>query len=350
MLWHEYGHFIEDNLGLRDSPGGAHSASSHLDLRLAWSEGWADYFPAMVKQWLRKQGSGVVSTEAEPTVYVDTYAGGGGGMIDIAEAGPRYRYSSNEIAVANVLWNFQQAVGEEGVETVWKVISGYLPHEEPVWPVSLEIFWEGWLDRVGTRDLTKWQDILENRQIYYRPDPFEVDDTLDDTDDTVDCTRPEGGSRGTIRRDTGGAVAVRTEERRTLYRGIYDKPGEGDVDTRVFKVKGGSTYWFSTLDLRNGADTLIRLRDTVGTLLINDDCRLKSCYNICTGNSSLNANDSLNYASQVVYTPSVDDEVVIEVRYTDHYESGRPGARKRKEMGTGRYGTYTLQACGFIPS
>ncbi|MEM7645398.1 MAG: hypothetical protein AAF203_00695 [Pseudomonadota bacterium] len=48
IIIHEYGHFIEDNFSITNSPGGAHSGNTILDPRLAWGEGWANYFQAAV--------------------------------------------------------------------------------------------------------------------------------------------------------------------------------------------------------------------------------------------------------------------------------------------------------------
>ncbi len=45
---HESGHFIEDHCGQWTSPGGNHTIISRIDPRLAWSEGWANYFAAHV--------------------------------------------------------------------------------------------------------------------------------------------------------------------------------------------------------------------------------------------------------------------------------------------------------------
>jgi hypothetical protein len=45
---HESGHFIEDQCGQWTSPGGNHTLTSRIDPRLAWSEGWANYFAAHV--------------------------------------------------------------------------------------------------------------------------------------------------------------------------------------------------------------------------------------------------------------------------------------------------------------
>jgi hypothetical protein len=48
VIVHEYGHFIEDQYGRPDSPGGSHNGSAIIDPRLAWGEGWADFFQAAV--------------------------------------------------------------------------------------------------------------------------------------------------------------------------------------------------------------------------------------------------------------------------------------------------------------
>ncbi len=48
VIVHEYGHFMEYSYAKSDSPGGYHDGNAVIDPRLAWSEGWADYFQAEV--------------------------------------------------------------------------------------------------------------------------------------------------------------------------------------------------------------------------------------------------------------------------------------------------------------
>jgi hypothetical protein len=48
VIVHEFAHYLEFRLGRSDSPGGAHSTTARLDPRLAFSEGWANAFSAMV--------------------------------------------------------------------------------------------------------------------------------------------------------------------------------------------------------------------------------------------------------------------------------------------------------------
>ena len=48
VILHEYGHFLEDVYAISESPGGSHSGTATIDPRLAWSEGWANFFQAAV--------------------------------------------------------------------------------------------------------------------------------------------------------------------------------------------------------------------------------------------------------------------------------------------------------------
>ncbi len=48
VLAHEFHHFIEDTISRTETTGGTHSTDERLDLRLAFSEGFANAFSAMV--------------------------------------------------------------------------------------------------------------------------------------------------------------------------------------------------------------------------------------------------------------------------------------------------------------
>lgn len=48
VIIHELAHHIENKCGSLLSPGGTHAVLSRIDPRLAWSEGWANYFSAKV--------------------------------------------------------------------------------------------------------------------------------------------------------------------------------------------------------------------------------------------------------------------------------------------------------------
>lgn len=48
VIIHEFGHHVENVCGSLLSPGGTHALISRIDPRLAWAEGWANYFSAKV--------------------------------------------------------------------------------------------------------------------------------------------------------------------------------------------------------------------------------------------------------------------------------------------------------------
>lgn len=48
VIIHEYGHFLEKDQARSDSPGGSHNGNSIIDPRLAWSEGWSNFFQGAV--------------------------------------------------------------------------------------------------------------------------------------------------------------------------------------------------------------------------------------------------------------------------------------------------------------
>lgn len=46
VIAHEYGHFLMSSFSRESSPGGSHGFGEKLDPRLAWSEGWGNFFGA----------------------------------------------------------------------------------------------------------------------------------------------------------------------------------------------------------------------------------------------------------------------------------------------------------------
>lgn len=74
VIIHEYGHFLEDNWLKTDSPGGAHDGNELLDPRLAWSEGWGDFFQAAVRDFTNNPN------DAPAATYIDTIGNTDGGV------------------------------------------------------------------------------------------------------------------------------------------------------------------------------------------------------------------------------------------------------------------------------
>lgn len=79
IILHEYGHFLEARYGRSDTPGGSHNGNFIIDPRLAWSEGWANYFQAAVQNNISYSNSysGPKKGNTGFTAYIDTLGFGG---------------------------------------------------------------------------------------------------------------------------------------------------------------------------------------------------------------------------------------------------------------------------------
>ena len=308
VLWHEFGHFLSNERSRDTSPGGCHFLESlDLDLRLAWSEGWGDFFPAAVKAWLAANHPERLSLAADAPVslYVDTDGSGQAQIaFDVAAVGSYYRYASNELAVASLLWQLQ---GRYGMAALWRVLEEYLPIAQG--PVNLETLWDGWLvmNPPGGGILVL-ESLFAARAVEYRRDPYEGDD---------DPAAPR-------------LLTVSTEEARTLY-------GVGDVDIAGLALSAGETVTVRTTGLTNGADTQLRVYDPDGLLVADNDddpgARPYEDYDPLCG-SYRPINDAYRLASKVTLQAQKTGTYRIEVSTTldpDPYPSA------------GRYGGYRLQ-------
>lgn len=74
VILHEYGHFLEAHYSRSDTPGGSHNGNFIIDPRLAWSEGWANYFQAAVQNSIIYNGSYAGPTKGTGgfSAYIDT--------------------------------------------------------------------------------------------------------------------------------------------------------------------------------------------------------------------------------------------------------------------------------------
>ncbi|MEO5657389.1 MAG: hypothetical protein ABIO65_07170 [Nitrospiria bacterium] len=166
VLLHEYGHYVLDIYSKDDSPGGEHRLNdSSLDLRLAWSEGWASFFSSVVRN--------------DP-VHIDTSASGV--RLQFELEGPSFAsttwYDSNELAVAAVLWDAFDGPGEDPVQVlfsqIWSTITT-LKTDSSATTISFEDFWIGW-KQAGFPSLTS---LTAAFFIELESDSFETgDDTM----------------------------------------------------------------------------------------------------------------------------------------------------------------------------
>lgn len=318
VLWHEFAHFIEYAIDATDSPGGAHTFTSNtLDLRLAWSEGHADYLQMALKRWLRATHPERLSIPIAfaETWYVDTDATGDFLIrLDMANpdtslcgTGDCYIYSSNEIAIAKTLWT---SSGDFSDNAIWGSFTGHLPTVNYS-QRNLEPFWDGLLMQPGVTETAAKTRFVE-QQINYEVDGHEPDNTI--------------GMRGIV--DCTAAATSCLIERHTLYNGAM----VADIDIVPITVTNGHIYTISTSALTNGADTYLELLDSDGATVLaaNDD--VVNCGDPglpqCSNNGSW-------FASRVVYNAAVTSDATRYVRVTSVPYASR-------WIGAGSYGGYSL--------
>lgn len=109
VIAHEYGHFLMASFSRESSPGGDHSFGERLDPRLAWSEGWGNFFGAATAGSPRYIDTGVVRGRQGVLVSVD--------LEDDAPTGDRPGIWS-EHTVGAVLWDWFDDGTEEAQDSV----------------------------------------------------------------------------------------------------------------------------------------------------------------------------------------------------------------------------------------
>jgi hypothetical protein len=298
VLLHEYGHFLASVYSRDDSPGGTHYLDdSGQDIRVAFSEGWGNFFPAAVRN--------------DP-VYMDTIGSVAAFSFNIEDLSSVFQdlsflpvtsvYTTNEISVAAALWDVLDTSPQEpllsgmdsvseGMAPIWDVFSQFLPCDTcSISNVSFEDFWDGWF-QLGHGQTAGMNQIAADREMALSPDGFEGDDDL------VSATVIP----------TDGSAQVHT-----LY-------PFGDSDLMKFSGSAGTAYTVETLDLTNGADTLLEVLDSGGTALVSNDNGSGKIYspscgvNLITQLSSCPPNDPLALSSRIDFTPSIGGTYYIRV-------------------------------------
>lgn len=126
VIIHEYGHFIEDQYGNPNSPGGSHNGNSIIDPRLAWGEGWSDFFQAAVTgyPYYRDTKGTVDCSTSNPTSCtsvsfsepLDSQA------HDVATDSGEGNF--HEFSVARLLYSVLQPSTSAPFSAIWTVFNG----------------------------------------------------------------------------------------------------------------------------------------------------------------------------------------------------------------------------------
>lgn len=249
IILHEMGHWMATMFSKDDTLGGPHTVIDQLDPRTSWSEGLAHYWSATVRRSLPAE-------YVAPTRQVDTFASGFS-VFDIE--GPDYPtfaiMATNELAVVAALWDITDGGAGEAFDTVagneaelWRTLSVRMP---PRTNITLEDFHAGLaLEAPGIMSAVTGSAVLpgifKDRSIRYYADAGEPNDAA--------------GAPTVLPLGAAGLVE------RTIY-------AAGDEDWFSVAATPG-TLRVETLNLGDGADTLLELYDATGaTLLTSNDNR-----------------------------------------------------------------------------
>ena len=237
IILHEIGHYISNNFSRDDSPGGSHSLSGHYTVTLAWSEGWAHFFSSAVRDEAWQVDNFFVTSSCW--------------NLELPSYDSAARGSSNEVAVAAVLWDTYDSVhtpddlppGDDeqlalGFGEIWHVVERWLPLH---YPAEFYPFWNGWLALLIPTITSEYeiQSIFADRRVYYVEDQFEPNDIMAQAPEIL--TTGEG-YRGSLWPST-------------------------DEDWYKFGVLAGHTYQLFVDDIWNGDFVRASLYDDGGLLL-----------------------------------------------------------------------------------
>ncbi|MBN8540566.1 MAG: hypothetical protein J0L82_09285 [Deltaproteobacteria bacterium] len=114
VILHEYAHFLEDVFGAPNSPGGSHSGDGIVDPRLAWSEGWANFFQAAVTgepRYRDTYGTPDCESACSGTYFDESLDPSGVPPNDAPTLGALGEGNFREFSVSRLLWDVIKPTG-----------------------------------------------------------------------------------------------------------------------------------------------------------------------------------------------------------------------------------------------
>jgi len=285
IILHEFGHFVMHSLSTDSSPGGTHYINGNTqDTRLAWSEGWANFFSGLVRDadpggfsnvsGVRASFVDALFTEKQaravrfafemqtPQAYVPDDQTPANDPVSVTPElfKDRVKYGTSEVSVAAALWDIYAGVGavpgigRDGILAVIEQMKADAPAE-----VSFASFWDAF-ERIYPAEAAQFTgDLVDDRLMALDDDARGADDTPAELD----------GLAG-----PGLEAQLAAHQFVNLVPGFTAAPSrghtlypEGDVDLFRLKVEQAGTFEITTTNLNDGADTMLRILDQDGVPL-----------------------------------------------------------------------------------
>jgi len=273
IILHEFGHFTMHALAKDTSPGGTHFINGNTqDMRLAWSEGWANFFSTMARDAdpsrfsnrsgvrgsiidaLFTEGAGRSLRFAFEVVTPDAFVPD----LTTPDNQPtpvnrtlfqhRVVFGSSEVSVASALWDIYAGrgsvpgIGRDGILNVVEEIGA----EDPA-DTTFTTFWGAFETLYPAAAGALLDTMTGDRLLSLSWDAEGADDTIAEVDALTGTEHAAHDFPGVF----AGSAELRSNGH-TLF-------PEGDVDLFRVVVDGESDVRITTGDLNDGADTYLRL-------------------------------------------------------------------------------------------
>jgi hypothetical protein len=238
VILHEYGHLVAAAFSHDSSPGGIHILGDVLDPRVAWSEGWANFFSSAVRN---------------VPFYRDSYGPNGALVLryDLREdvpQGDKPGYTS-EFSVHSILWDLFGSKSDDSdsiekpIQAIWAAFTD-LKQDHFVY---LPYFLEHLLDR--NPDLVPdVSAIVQSRSIDFHPDmrpsvpnpfpqPIDIGQVVTGTVDSLSTQRKDllHSSDFLTFNTSGGPTSIRMD---ITGLGPGNDPHANDLDLFLYGVDG----------------------------------------------------------------------------------------------------------------
>lgn len=249
VVAHEYGHFVARHFSHDNSPGGAHFISdNHQDIRLSFSEGWANFFSSAVRNnplYVDTTDQSVFSFELDGLTSPEI-----SNLPDLAV------YTTAELSNSKIFWDIFDAppADDDPLRLGFAPIFQTMIQIPASSIATMESFWLTFL-RLNPSSSNTYADglqtILKTRKI----------ELLSDAG-----TSP---------------LILNTPLHHTLYKEGPDPTGEEEIIP--FNVTPGRAYTLETLNLTNGADTFLFITDATNIPIsgLQNDNRNGANYQNC---------------------------------------------------------------------
>jgi hypothetical protein len=344
VILHEFGHFMAFSYSKPAEAGGAHYLNDNTaDIRLAWSEGWATFFSAALRNnpvMVNTRGGDPGHPDHDFSYSFDI-ARPHSDLLSLPQIDTPLEthgvYSTSEVAVSSVLWDLYDAQREPGdgnadrlalgFQRVWDVFARMITAPNNV---SLETFATYFANQFGASGMGNLAKIAELRRVQLFPDAFEANG-----DDSLGDTVPEA---------VPGVVTCHT-----LF-------PAGDVDLTRITLGQPTRVRVETFNLSNGADTVVQLLDANGTVvklndgteLVNDNAIVARPFEVTTCGNRWEAipqvyfDQGINNGSRLASTVSTGTEVLPPGTYYAKVTSRATFQPNGQNLAAGKMGSYDL--------